>query len=432
MKRVLAAVALLAAGLAPLEAQQALTGAYLYTPPTCSVSPFSDVTAGDSYCPWIKQLKTDGITAGCGGGAFCPDAPVTHEQLALMLERTMRGTATWEPWRGMFKRVLIVSPVPGDNVASGQRLLQVVAAITDSLSNPYLVFLEPGTYDLGSDQLVLPANITLLGSGVERTTITTDTNGGAIVAGSDSVIDSLRVFNNGDGGQVVGIDVPTDVGGIPHIRRVTVTAGGGGNCIGIRCSDSCNLEDIDATGHSLGTSIGIFVTGGSGTTATMVRVRADGFSGTATYGMYFSDARGKIDQGHAEATSGDVVNYALNLVGGSSVEIRGLVTFASNHDAGATSAGVRLADGFLVAEDSRFESDNSTGSRYGLLCTDGTARIHQSRLIGPSNTVLGDTDCTIDVAGGQLAGGGVNDGGGTVRCALNYSENLGVSTNTCF
>jgi hypothetical protein len=37
---------------------------------------------------WIEQLAAEGITAGCGNGNYCPEAPVTRDQMAVFLVRT--------------------------------------------------------------------------------------------------------------------------------------------------------------------------------------------------------------------------------------------------------------------------------------------------------------------------------------------------------
>jgi hypothetical protein len=76
---------------------QPVTGE-IFSPPACT-SHFNDVGPSNAFCPWIEQLWRDQITgdAGCGGGNYCPKAPVTREQLALFLERSMRGTDTFRP-----------------------------------------------------------------------------------------------------------------------------------------------------------------------------------------------------------------------------------------------------------------------------------------------------------------------------------------------
>jgi hypothetical protein len=49
---------------------------------------FTDVPAGYWDAAWIKQLVAEGITTGCGAGAYCPEAPVTRAQMAVFLVKT--------------------------------------------------------------------------------------------------------------------------------------------------------------------------------------------------------------------------------------------------------------------------------------------------------------------------------------------------------
>jgi hypothetical protein len=62
-----------------------------YTPPSCGASPYGDVVAGNAFCRWIAELTNRGITTGCAPGSFCPQDPVTREQAALWLQRTVEG-----------------------------------------------------------------------------------------------------------------------------------------------------------------------------------------------------------------------------------------------------------------------------------------------------------------------------------------------------
>jgi uncharacterized delta-60 repeat protein len=58
-----------------------------YTPPVAT-GVFADVPTTHWAAPWIEQLAAEGITAGCGGGNYCPGAPVTRAQMAVFLVRT--------------------------------------------------------------------------------------------------------------------------------------------------------------------------------------------------------------------------------------------------------------------------------------------------------------------------------------------------------
>jgi len=46
---------------------------------------FTDVPADHLFYQYIEALSASGITAGCGGGKFCPDAPLTRGQMAVFL-----------------------------------------------------------------------------------------------------------------------------------------------------------------------------------------------------------------------------------------------------------------------------------------------------------------------------------------------------------
>ena len=60
-----------------------------YTPPALGgTTGFGDVPLDHWAAAWIKQLAAEGITGGCGGGNYCPDAPVTRAQMAVFLVRT--------------------------------------------------------------------------------------------------------------------------------------------------------------------------------------------------------------------------------------------------------------------------------------------------------------------------------------------------------
>jgi len=60
-----------------------------YSPPVVGGSTgFGDVSPGYWAAAWIKQLSAEGITGGCGTGAYCPESPVTRAQMAVFLVRT--------------------------------------------------------------------------------------------------------------------------------------------------------------------------------------------------------------------------------------------------------------------------------------------------------------------------------------------------------
>jgi hypothetical protein len=57
-------------------------------PPLCATPMFADVPASSPFCRWIEELARRGVVTGCGGGNYCPTAPVTREQMAVFISGT--------------------------------------------------------------------------------------------------------------------------------------------------------------------------------------------------------------------------------------------------------------------------------------------------------------------------------------------------------
>ena len=62
-----------------------------YTPPPCTVAVFTDVPCSSGFAPWINELVAEGITGGCGTGVYCPTNPVLRQQMAVLLLRTFEA-----------------------------------------------------------------------------------------------------------------------------------------------------------------------------------------------------------------------------------------------------------------------------------------------------------------------------------------------------
>jgi peptide/nickel transport system substrate-binding protein len=67
-----------------------------YVPPTAT-GDFLDVPANYWAAAWIEQLAAEGITAGCGGGNYCPTTPVTRDQMAVFLLKAKHGSSYVPP-----------------------------------------------------------------------------------------------------------------------------------------------------------------------------------------------------------------------------------------------------------------------------------------------------------------------------------------------
>jgi hypothetical protein len=67
-----------------------------FVPPPCA-GLFPDVPCPSTFADWIEQLSAEGITGGCGGGNYCPDNPVTRQQMAVFLLKAKYGSAYAPP-----------------------------------------------------------------------------------------------------------------------------------------------------------------------------------------------------------------------------------------------------------------------------------------------------------------------------------------------
>ena len=68
-----------------------------YAPPSATGTIFADVPVGAFAADWIEQFATEGVTAGCGGGNYCPDATITRAQMAIFLLRGEHGSTYIPP-----------------------------------------------------------------------------------------------------------------------------------------------------------------------------------------------------------------------------------------------------------------------------------------------------------------------------------------------
>jgi hypothetical protein len=67
-----------------------------YIPPPCT-GLFADVPCPSPFANWIEQLAHENVTAGCGGGNYCPDSSITRAQMAVFLLKTKNGSAYVPP-----------------------------------------------------------------------------------------------------------------------------------------------------------------------------------------------------------------------------------------------------------------------------------------------------------------------------------------------
>ncbi len=67
-----------------------------FTPPPC-LGFFTDVDCPSPFADWVEQLAAEGVTAGCGGGFYCPTTPVRRDQMAAFLLKSEHGSSYTPP-----------------------------------------------------------------------------------------------------------------------------------------------------------------------------------------------------------------------------------------------------------------------------------------------------------------------------------------------
>lgn len=93
------------AGIFPITAVAIdANGCAASSPYTVAVT-FNDVPSTHPFFNFINSISQHGITAGCGGGNYCPDSSVTREQMAIFIERGLGVVTPPTPAQQTFQDV---------------------------------------------------------------------------------------------------------------------------------------------------------------------------------------------------------------------------------------------------------------------------------------------------------------------------------------
>ncbi len=141
----------------------------------------------------------------------------------------------------LFARTFIVAP-GATAVDGGNTLRSTLAGITASTASPALVWVEPGTYDLGATAATIPAYVTVKGSGRDATFIQATST--ALLSSGNTEIRDLRIS-----GGFAAIRQNGAVG-LLRVRRVTIntTATGSATPRGVDLTGAgLDLDDVDIT-----------------------------------------------------------------------------------------------------------------------------------------------------------------------------------------
>jgi hypothetical protein len=182
--------------------------------------------------------------------------------------------------------IIFVSPKPGDlPTTAGTALLNTLNGIADnSATNPYLIKLCPGIYDLGTNSLQMKQYVDLEGSG-ENTTIITgniDSQISGVVRGAiNAEIRFLAVRNTGGGSFAIAI---YNQNASPKITNVTASASGGTSNYGVySVSFSPTMTNMTVSASGGTNNFGVF---NNSSSPTMTNMTASALGGTFNSGVY--------------------------------------------------------------------------------------------------------------------------------------------------
>lgn len=321
-------------------------------------------------------------------------------------------------------QTVYVHPVPGDHTASGTRLINALASITNaSATKRYVVKIEPGIYDVGTTGAQMKPYVDIEGSGQEATVIKGSGGSemgttGVVVGAASSEIRDLQVKAESTEAATIGILLPQ--GANSTIREMTITASGSSVIYGIRnlSQTSSKIEDVTITTNG----------------------------GTSGYGIgnKFENTAPIIKRTVINVTTGPALAYGISATYSTLPEIRDVQVDVSG---GNTSYGI-YAEPRLDAVNVHIINSSIRSVDYGVYANDCDVTVEHSQIratdslgigirahnVMVDNSIIeGDKHTvyfalTAAIGASRLDGGPVLVGG---TCAGVYDESYTFYASTC-
>jgi hypothetical protein len=372
--------------------------------------------------------------------------------LLLMITATYGGSIVIGGNYTNIGTIVIVSPKPGDTPqTNGTALLNNLAGIIADASNPYLIKLGPGIYDIGTSSLQMKPYVDVEGSG-ENTTIITgsiDSGSSGVVRGaSNAEIRFLTVRNIGGGSNAVAI---YNTSASPKITNVTVSASDGTSNYGVYNGSSSPTM----------TNVTVFVSGGESTEGvinfssspwmTDVTVSASGegfnfavdnYSSSPTMTNVTASASGgelNVGVSNSSSSSPTMTNVSASASGGSNTNV-GVLNSSSSptmRNVTASASGGSIFNVGVSNGSSSPTMTNVTASASGgnnscgvNSVSSGTIMINNSVIKGSTNTIYNAANTTTLVGNTKLDGSSVANSG-ALTCVGAYNGNYVALNTSC-
>jgi hypothetical protein len=326
---------------------------------------------------------------------------------------------------------------------SGTALLTAVAAIpttgndAPSATNPWLIKLGPGIYDLGAGSLTVPVYTAIEGAGEDVTTIVAtgyaSQTAGTIILGEHGQARLLTVKNLGGGAYANGIAVAGSATGV-RLHRLTVDASQPSNATtnqtyGVRAGTNAQLllSDVTISAHGGYDNCGFYAAATTQTDSlhdVTVTATNSNSSGVAQ-GLISAGAPLLITDSTISASSG---TYAIAVEVDAGVEwtIQSSRIYATSS---SYKTGIWAKANTTHVQDVFVHSEGRGIALTACGVAACSAEITNSRFVALSWAVDNGANFSTLVATSRLAGNTVNSGG-TLNCMGNYTT-TSFFANTC-
>lgn len=290
-----------------------------------------------------------------------------------------------------------------------------------SATNPWVVEIGPGTFELGATPLNLSLpGVTVRGAGAHRTTLNGD--------GGGSLTDATVTMTNG-GTRLEDLTVTTTSGSNAERYAITIALPTGST----GSSPTLNRVHVEATGGS-SSNWGVYTFSDLPVEIIESELTADGEEavGLVADGTPVSMRQDSLAEGLNGGAAG---SRGVQLVQQATLTIRGSRV---NATAGATPDFAVAADVgtdcTLDAEDSTFTASGGSAS-IGVFAADPSsvsaeATLVRSTMTGASSAVSVATGSSVRIGGSRLDGTATNTGG-TLQCVLSRSAVFTALDSAC-
>jgi len=303
-----------------------------------------------------------------------------------------------------YERTIIVSPDPLDETKNGLLLRNALAGLTgNGPTRPYLLKIEPGIYDLGSEPLALKPYVDVEGSGELTTTIS-----------STAAIPATLIATNNSELRFVSVRGTNTValysnGVSPRFTHVTATSSGGSFNYPIEVTGGVPLlTDVTTAGTGGAQAAGLVNFGGG---SNLIAVNSS-FTGSG-------------------ASS---VNVGLLAYGGASAISDSVLTASS----GAFAVALRVYNGSHSLANVTASASGATetyGVYSGYKFNAPTVTVNQSRVSGATNSIFafggGAAGGAARIGASQLTGPTAALDPSVVTCAASYNGSFAQLSPAC-